>query len=74
MHIFSSHNYIHHGKNWLCQNVEDGYIFVNNFVKKSDHLTNHFYGTLLSKHTVNIDPTSKPVISIQSLEYFLYYA
>ena len=27
------HNYIYHGKNQPCQEVEDGYIFVNIFVK-----------------------------------------
>ena len=53
-------NYAHHRKNQPRQEVEDGYIFVNKFVKQSDYLTNHFYGTILSRCTVMIDRTTKP--------------
>ena len=55
-------NYVHRGKNNPHQEVEDSYIFINNFVKKSGYLTNIFYVTLLSRRTVIIEPTGKPII------------
>ena len=46
-----------------CQEVEYGYIFVNIFAKKNLTITPIlFYGTLLSRHTVDIEPTKKPII------------
>ena len=50
-------NYVHHGENQLRQEVEYGYIFVNILWVKYDYLANNFYATILSRHTLEIDPT-----------------
>ena len=46
-------NYYHHGKNQLCQEVGDGYIFVNVIVKITRNIwLIILYGAVLSKKTV----------------------
>ena len=68
-------NYVHHGKNQPYQEVGDGYIFVNIFLKeKSDYLTNNFYDTPLIRLTVMIGLTIKSEFFIQSLQYCLDFA
>ena len=55
-------NQINYGKNQPLQEVEDGYIFVDIFVKKYYSYKNYFYGAVLSRHTVSIGPNTKPII------------
>ena len=57
-----------HDKNQPRQRVEDGYIFVDIFVKgKSDYLTNYFEDKILGRHIVTIVPTGKPEFCIKIL-------
>ena len=59
-------NYVYHGKNQPYQEIGDGYIFVNIFVKEqSDYLTNNSYDTLLLSLTVMVELTSKPEFSFK---------
>ena len=52
----------------MQQEVEDGYICVNIFVKNPDSQTNHFNGSVLRRHKVPIDPNTKPIILRYSKE------
>ena len=55
-------NDIHHGRNKMRQEVEE-FFFVNSFVKKNMAICpTIFYGAVISRYTVIIDPTSKPII------------
>ena len=47
-------NHVHHGKNQPRQEVEDGYIVVNNFVKNNLYVISIVYGVALFRHTVAI--------------------
>ena len=68
-------SYGHNCKKQPRQEVEDGYIIVNIFVKEqSDYLTNIFLWCIEKKSTVIIDPNIKPGFFIQSLKYCLDYA
>ena len=51
-------DYDHHGENHPHKEVEDGFIFVNCFVKK-EAFWPIFYGTLLNRSTLDINPTDK---------------
>ena len=58
-------NYVHHGKNHLRQEVKDAYIFLNYFVNNNMTIRPIiFYGAILIRVTVTIDPTGKPIILV----------
>ena len=66
-------NYVNRGENRACQEVEDGYISANIFVKNLTIIPIKFYGTLLRNNKVTIFPTIKPEAFIKILQYCLGY-